>query len=166
MNVLKQIKYKHSNRFFNLNKLSYTSSTIQKKKSKRGNRFNDSDLSLPEFPSLIRNLFKKIHPDILRARSPLEADINDSSIKELNGVLSTLKIYNQFPPVMSKTIIFYVKSNDSNDLSQVSLTLNTSGGDCKRMLMTTFESFFKKTGVHTGSFRWGNEYFPSQPREL
>ena len=133
-------------------------------RSRKGSKGNKEDETLPDFPALLRNLYKKVHPDLLRARSPIEADINDSSMKELNGVLSTLKGYNEYPPAMVKNISFYVKGTGSDELKKVNLTLRTAGGDCKRLLMNTFEDFFFRTGVHTGPFRWGSEYFPQSPK--
>ena len=129
----------------------------------------ESDETLPVFPNLLRSFYKRVHPDLLRAHSPMEADVNDSSMKELNGVLSSIKVYNEHPPAMVKNIVFYVKSSGSKSessrdaLKNVNLQLKTAGGDCKRSLMKTFQDFFDRTGVHTGPFRWGNEYFPSEP---
>ena len=126
----------------------------------------ESDESLPVFPNLLRSFYKKVHPDLLRAQSPMEAEVNDTSMKELNGVLSSIKVYNEHPPAMVKNIAFYVKGNNSNKgLTKVNLQLKTAGGDCKRSLMGTFQDFFTRTGVHTGPFRWGNDYFPAEPSE-
>ena len=50
------------------------------------------DESLPLFPVLLRGFYKRVHPDLLRAQSPVEAGVNDSSMKELNSVLSTVKV--------------------------------------------------------------------------
>ena len=125
----------------------------------------ESDESLPLFPTLLRNFYKKVHPDLLRAQSPMEAEVNDSSMKELNGVLSSIKVYNEHPPAMVKNIAFYVKgSSGGSGLTKVNLQLKTAGGDCKRSLMRTFQDFFSRTGVHTGPFSWGHEYFPSGPK--
>ena len=144
----------------------YTHYGVKKNSNKnRGRKGHQDDESLPEFSTLMRSLYKKVHPDILRARSPIEADVNDSSMKELNGVLSSIKGYNEYPPAMIKQILFYVKAPGSDELKKVSLTLRTAGGDCKRLLMNIFEDFFIRTGVHTGPFRWGSEYFPQDPRD-
>ena len=129
----------------------------------------ESDESLPVFPNLLRNFYKKVHPDLLRAQSPMEADVNDSSMKELNGVLSSIKVYGEHPPAMVKNITFYVRgysdNGNGNELKKVSLQLKTAGGDCKRLLMSTFQDFFGRTGVHSGPFRWGEEHFPAQPTQ-
>lgn len=134
-----------------------------KRRSPKG---NENDESLPDFPSLLRKFYLKIHPDLLRAKAPLEADLNDSSMKDLNGVLSTLKGYNEYPAAMNKQITFYMTVKGSDDLQKITLTLRTAGGDCKRLLMKIFEEFFARTGIHSGSFRWGGEYFPSNPKDL
>ena len=63
---------------------------------------------------------------------------------------------------MVKNVTFYMKElGDSGNLKKVSLQLRTAGGDCRRLLQSTFQEFFSKTGVHSGPFRWGPEYFPS-----
>ena len=68
---------------------------------------------------------------------------------------------------MVKNISFYVKSQggDPEELKKVSLQLRTAGGDCRRLLRSTFQDFFSRTGVHVGPFRWGPEYFPTSPGE-
>ena len=146
-----------------IKRLTHYGGALKKSKNNRRVKGNDDDSSLPDFPTLLRTLYKKVHPDLLRARSPIEADANDSSMKELNGVLSSIKVYNEYPPAMVKQISFYVKAPGTDELRKVSLTLRTAGGDCKRLLMSTFEDFFIRTGVHNGAFRWGADYFPKDP---
>ena len=86
-------------------------------------------------------------------------------MKDLNGVLTTLKVYNEYPAAMNKQITFYMTVKGSNDLQRITLSLRTAGGDCKRLLMKTFEEFFTRTAIHSGPFRWGSEYFPSSPKD-
>lgn len=124
-------------------------------------------VALPEFQVLLRQLYRKSHPDLLRASHPSAAEVNDSSMQLLNGILTTIKKYNEYPAQIVKTIPFYMKSGD--DLIVVNLKIQTAGGDCRRALTGSFREFFFDTGIiqsKTGSqFSWGKDYFPIVPGE-
>lgn len=123
---------------------------------KSKNMYDES--TLPLFADLMRKIYLRSHPDLLRASHPDKADINDASMQEVNGVLTTVKINTEFPTACKKTIPFYVKID--GDVRLVELLLNTGGGDCRHQLASCFQVFFEKTGVHKGRFSWGKDYFP------
>jgi hypothetical protein len=121
--------------------------------------------SLPEFHHLLRQLYKKSHPDLLRASNPDFADINDASMQILNGILSSIKVYNEYPPQIVKTIPFHVRN--AGKIDRIDLKIKTAGGDCRRSLTSSFENFFIDTGIIDSniekgkdSFVWGKDYFP------
>lgn len=80
---------------------------------------------------------------------------NDNSLKELNGVLSTVKQPSEYPPAIDKVFIFYLKKG--GDYEKFTLHLETSGGDSRKRMKTTFEEFFSKTDISHTSFRWDKE---------
>lgn len=121
--------------------------------------------SLPEFQHLLRQLYKKSHPDLLRASNPDFAEINDTSMQLLNGLLSTIKVYNENPTAMVKAIPFYVRNGQTID--KIDLKIRTCGGDSRRSLTNSFEDFFFNaqiidSKVEKGKvpFIWGKDYFP------
>lgn len=118
----------------------------------------NNEQNLPTFHSLLRQLYRKTHPDLVRSHSEAMSKINDVSMQELNGVLSTVKT-TDYPRVLDRRFIFYVKDLNQT-YNQHELHLKTSGGDCRKQLKTTFEIFFKKTGISETSFRWDSDYFP------
>ena len=129
--------------------------------------------ALPEFAHLMRQLYKRAHPDLLRSTSPELAANNDESMQTVNGILSTVKTYNEFPAQIVKTIPFHLRMPDGN-LERHDLRIQTAGGDCKRQLTVAFEAFFVVTGIlpkrtTTGggkdAFQWSKEYFPLKPGE-
>ena len=124
---------------------------------------NDISDDIPEFQVLLRQLYKKSHPDLLRSSYPNESIINDNSMQLLNGVLSAIKSTTEMPPAMRKSIPFYLKSPNSKELKAISLNINTSGGYSKNQITTTFENFFIEAGITTkdnGKFKWNDDYFP------
>jgi hypothetical protein len=123
-------------------------------------KFNANNREYPEFSQLLKAFYKKSHPDIVRSLNPILAEENDVSFQELNEILSTIKNQDQYPPQMSKTIIFNVK-NDQNDFKKVGLMIKTAGGDCRRSLSISFQTFFESVGLGTSRFVWGKDYFPS-----
>jgi hypothetical protein len=85
----------------------------------------------------------------------------------LNGILNTIKQYNEYPPQIIKRVPFYLRES-GNDLKCVELRIQTAGGDCRRALTTSFGTFFveagfipeSKNGKYDNAFTWGREYFP------
>jgi len=125
---------------------------------------------LPEFAQLMRQLYKRAHPDLLRSTSPELAASNDEAMQTVNGILSTVKTYNEFPAQIVKTIPFHLKTPDGQ-LQRYDLRIQTAGGDCKRQLTGSFEAFFVATGIlpqrteaeGRDAFQWSKEYFPLKP---
>lgn len=117
---------------------------------------------IPQFAGLLRQFYKQSHPDLIRPTHAHLAVVNDNSWQTLNGILSTVKEVNTYPPRMTKTMPFYVRSKDvPGGFKQVELTIRTAGGDCKKQLTTTMEEFFIASGISAdGKFVWGKEYFP------
>jgi hypothetical protein len=119
-------------------------------------------VELPEFAGLLRQFYKQSHPDLLKASHSDHSVTNDQSWQTLNGILSTIKECNSYPPRMVKTIPFYMRSKESpTGVKHVELTIRTGGGDCKKQLTVTFQEFYKKSGISAdGKFVWGKDYFP------
>ena len=130
------------------------------------------DTSLPNFSNLIRQLYRRAHPDLLRASDPLLADANDESMQTLNGIITTIKTYNEYPAQIHKNITFHLKSTADQKVEQVDLLIHTAGGDCKRQLTASFEEFFLRSGILINPrehdkdlFVWNKDYFPIEARE-
>src|SRR2546430_2448245 len=88
--------------------------------------------NLPKFSNLIRQLYRRSHPDILRASHLEFAQINDQSMQILNSILTSIKTYNEYPPQIVKNVPFYLKTTGSDNLSCVELNIRTAGGDSKK----------------------------------
>ena len=122
--------------------LSSKKRSHQNYKDRINRQFNIGEANqLPEFNYLIKSFYKKAHPDIIRSHNQQYANENDIAFQQLNSIISTIKT-NEFPPLISKTILFHMKSNDHNStFKQVNLTIRTSGGDCKKSLSKQFQVF-------------------------
>jgi len=122
--------------------------------------------NLPVFSTLLRQVYRKAHPDLLRAKHPELATVNDKSMQLLNGVLTTIKTQNEYPAAIVQNIPFYLLQSESEGggTKCVELRIKTAGGDCKRALTQSFELFFQnaaiacKDGSHR--FAWESEFFP------
>lgn len=129
---------------------------------KYSNKNDNGDSNTPDFQALLRQLYKKSHPDLLRSSYPNESIINDNSMQLLNGVLSAIKSTTEMPPAMRKSIPFYLKSSNSSELKSVSLNINTSGGYSRNQITTTFENFFIEAGItkkDNSKFKWNDDYW-------
>lgn len=120
--------------------------------------------SLPVFADLMRKIYMRSHPDLLRASAPEKAAVNDSSMQSLNSVLTIVKRNKEFPTAADKAIPFHVKIDDEVQL--VELKLKTGGGDCRHQLAACFQDFFEKTKIHSGKFTWGKDYFPESGEDV
>lgn len=144
--------------------------------------------SVKQFNDLLRQLYRQCHPDVLRAVRPQYADVNDQSIQVLNGILSTIKEPNSYPPRMVQTIPFYMKRLPSqpapataaagapaavaagassvgavdDGFQRVDMRLKTAGGECRRQFTKAMHDFFVASGMMQpgDSFKWSAEYFP------
>lgn len=95
------------------------------------------------------------HPDLLLSYSEAMSKVNDNSLKELNGVLSTVKQPSEYPPAIDKVFVFYLKKDA--DYEKFTLHLETSGGDSRKQLKNTFEEFFSRADISHTPFRWDKE---------
>lgn len=171
----------HGNRYIRL--LSGKTKREKRVEWMTQNISNISDTK-PEFGQLVKLFYKRSHPDLIRHSSSEYADVNNASFQQLNEVISTIKntsIQNEYPPIMNKSITFYMRTDTSETLStteksiavtpkaginnqfkQVVLTLKTSGGNCKHALYLSFQSFFYQAkllnGPQKGTFVWGKDY--------
>lgn len=87
------------------------------RKSFRSDRYKKVDapeVECADFQSLLRSLYKKSHPDLLRSSFPEQADTNDQSMQLLNGILTTIKQYNAYPPRTKRSLPFFVRGEGGN----------------------------------------------------
>jgi hypothetical protein len=129
------------------------------------NKFHNKVVEIdnsPKFSAMIRQLYRRSHPDLLRASHLEFSIVNDQSMQVLNGVLSAVKTYNEYPPQIVKRIPFHMKTIGADSVNCFHLNIVTAGGDSKKQITRTFQEFFVKTGIsEDGQFQWDKEYFPT-----
>ena len=137
---------------------------------------------LPSFSALMRSVYKRTHPDLLRARFPEAATNNAEALQVINGILTTIKRFNQFPPQIISKIPLSMLTKGGDDVMPVVLNIKTAGGECRKSLTTSFADLFaqagllenddsaggKKKGKNKGKgkgdvFVWNEGYFPTEP---
>lgn len=118
--------------------------------------------SLPDFASILRNMYKRGHPDLLRASHPDLSRINDDSLQLLNAVITVIKKPSQFPPRTTQDLTFHLRHPEQGHYEKHILEIRTAGGDCKKQLTKAFESFFVSASLleQGGRFKWNKEFFP------
>lgn len=112
-----------------------------------------------KFGHLLKQLYKKTHPDLLRSTCAISASHNDKQWQVLNGILSTIKD-NQYPPAIRSQMSLFLHGS-STPLQSVQLTIHTAGGDCKRSLTKSFSELFAQASLLTATaeFEWDSDYF-------
>jgi len=68
----------------NIRLLSTRNKERRKYQQQKYENKSNNDSNLPEFQVLLRQLYKKSHPDLLRSSFPSESIINDNSMQLLN----------------------------------------------------------------------------------
>jgi hypothetical protein len=126
---------------------------------------------LPKFQTLMRAMYRKVHPDLLKASHPELSKVNDSSMQILNSVITSIKKYNDFPPQIVKSIPFYII--DDGEARLLQLRILTAGGECQKSLTKSFAGFFAEAGIlmiednnnKTPAFIWDKDFFPKEESE-
>ena len=114
---------------------------------------------MPKFGTLLKQVYKKSHPDLLSSSHPDLAQVNDQSIQLLNGVLSSVKTMGEFPPQIVQTIPLHLLDPENEiGTRNITLRIETAGGDCQKSLTKSFETFFQDAGVGE-KFKWDDQYF-------
>lgn len=156
-----KVLYKHRLNLSSFSSLTKREKMLQKQRNIQSKFLKQEDLKEGEeitFQEIIRNFYKKAHPDLIRSSNPDFAQLNDESMQHLNGLLTTIKTNNQYPPQIIREIPFQLRLSDGT-FKKVVLNIKTAGGDCRRQLKQQFSSFFKEAGLHH-NFSWGKDYFP------
>lgn len=95
----------------------------------------------PRFSVLLKQLYKRTHPDLLRSRCAVSAEHNDKQWQVLNGILSSVRgDVGEYPRAISQTMTLYLLG--ATTLEPVQLRIQTAGGDCKRSLTKSFTDLF------------------------
>lgn len=118
-----------------------------------------------QFSVLLRQLYKKTHPDLLRSRSTAASSHNDNAWKTLNGILTTVKQAEAYPPAISQSLSLYLRPSSGSEveeLDRAELRIHTAGGDCQRSLTASFHQLFRNAELSTSEhpdWIWDDEYF-------
>jgi hypothetical protein len=118
---------------------------------------------VPTLNEVMRNLYKRIHPDLL-TNYPEQKHINEQSLMTLQGLLNALKDASgdtPYPKIINAILPFYLRGKTSGHFQKSELLLHTTGTACKAIVQKQLETFFKQTGLAT-SFTWDAEYFPAK----
>ena len=114
------------------------------------------------FSHLLRQLYKKTHPDLLRSKCASSAEHNDKQWQVVNGILSTVKEGGAYPPAISSHISLFMNA-PTGRLETVDVRIHTAGGDCQRALTRSFTDLFVAARLfppgQAPAFAWDPEYF-------
>ena len=116
---------------------------------------------VPYLNDVLRNLWKRIHPDLMVAY-PVQREVNEQSLMTLQGLLTALKDTsgdNRYPRIANAVLVFYLRGDKPGHVRKAELLLHTTGTACKDIIQKQLETFFQQTGLAT-TFKWDAEYFP------
>ena len=114
-----------------------------------------------KFSTVLKQLYKRTHPDLLRSKCATSAEHNDKSWQVLNGILSTVKESGggSYPPAINQQVKLFMSS--PSGLEPVELRIQTAGGDCRRSLTKSFSELFVNAKLlkPDDSIVWDDDYF-------
>lgn len=113
----------------------------------QGGEGNAKVIEIPKFSELMRKIYKRCHPDLVRSRFPEAASSNEVGLQTINSVLDTIKKFNSFPPQIIQTIPLALLPEDGDELRHVTLRIKTAGGDCRKSLTQSFTDLFLQAGL-------------------
>lgn len=120
---------------------------------------------IPTLNDLMRNFYKKIHPDLMLAY-PEQREQNDQSLSVLQSFLTSLKDNNgneKYPVLRNATLPFYLRTPKQGHFQHVELLLHSEATLNKKLIEQQLVGFFKTAGVGS-QFKWDDEYFPLKGR--
>ncbi|DAZ97673.1 TPA: hypothetical protein N0F65_009674 [Lagenidium giganteum] len=109
---------------------------------------------VPQLKDTLRKLYLRTHPDLF-GQYPEQQAQNDSSYKELMGILDSIENNNEFPSAKTLVLPFYLKTPIEGKFKQVSLHLRTSGGACHTLVEAALGKFFEQCGLPS-VFKWND----------
>lgn len=116
---------------------------------------------VPSLNDVMRQLYKKIHPDLMMDY-PEQKEQNEKSLGTFQNFLGQLKNIDgneKYPGIKNASLPFYLRTATPGHFQRVELFLHTDATFNKKGIEKQLCNFFKS--INLGSqFRWDDEYFP------
>lgn len=138
-----------------------TAEDIQKDKEAKVNQQAAKAKKIPSLNDIMRQLYKKIHPDLMMDY-PEQKEQNEKSLGTFQNFLGQLKNIDgneKYPVIKNASLPFYLRTTTPGHFQRVELFLHTDATFNKKGIEKQLCNFFKS--INLGSqFRWDDEYFP------
>ena len=124
---------------------------------------NKANGDAPPLKVVMKGLVRKVHPDLFRSGPPGAAEVNDDSLKEIQGLLDAVTKSKSIPLSGIKRLKFYVHDDSAPEgVRVVPISFKTTGGDCRNMVATQLKLLFRQVGVPS-EFRWEDGDWENNP---
>ena len=111
--------------------------------------------ALPPLKEAMRRLVRLVHPDLFASGPAGAAEVNDESLKAIQGVLDSITRSKRLPDAGVRRLRFYVRDPIAPEgVRLVPFTFKTTGGDCRNLVAKQLRSLFDAVGVRPSAFRW------------
>ena len=90
----------------------------------------------------------KVHPDLFASGPAGASEVNDDSLKTIQGVLDAVTKSKSIPDAGIKRLRFYVRDESAPEGTRVvPFTFKTTGGDCRNLVARQLTQLFDAVGV-------------------
>lgn len=116
---------------------------------------------IPTLNDLMRQLYKKIHPDLMMDY-PEQKEQNEKSLGTFQNFIGQLKNVDgneKYPVIRNASLPFFLRTATPGHFQRVELFLHTDAAFNKKVIEKQLCGFFKSIGL-SSSFKWDDEYFP------
>ena len=97
---------------------------------------------------------RKVHPDLFASGPAGASEVNDDSLKTIQGVLDAVTKSKSIPDAGIKRLRFYVRDESAPEGTRVvPFTFKTTGGDCRNLVARQLTQLFDAVGVPS-AFKW------------
>lgn len=108
----------------------------------------------PPLRDAMRALVRKVHPDLFASGPAGASEVNDDSLKTIQGVLDAVTKSKSIPDAGIKRLRFYVRDESAPEGTRVvPFTFKTTGGDCRNLVARQLTQLFDAVGVPS-AFKW------------
>jgi len=145
----------------NVQRAVLTAEQLTQEKEKKAEAEAAKPKKIPSLNDLMRQLYKKIHPDLMMAY-PEQREQNEKSLGTFQNFLGLLKQVdgNEKYPVLKNAILpFYLRTATPGHFQRVELFLHTDSTMNKKGIEKQLATFFKSINL-SSQFKWDDEYFP------
>lgn len=126
-------------------------------------RKGKADSDGPALREVFKRFVLRVHPDLFASGPAGTAEVNNDSLKVLQGLLDAVTKSKRIPNAGINRLKFFVRDDDAPEgVRVVQMKFKTTGGDCRNLVASQLKQLFEEVGVPP-KFRWKEGDWENDP---